>query len=108
MKTEYGIVLDDGSEIELNLDSNSYDLDLIESINIGEPSEGQNYNSLRNKPQINSVELIGNLTTEDLKLDYGSLPNKPTINSKPIDGDLTLEDFGVGTTSIADINKLFS
>jgi len=108
MKTEYGIVLDDSSEIELDLDSNSYDLDLIESINTGEPSEGQNYNSLRNKPQINSVELIGNLTAEDLKLNYGFLPDKPTINSKIIDGDLTLEDFGIGTASIADINRLFS
>ena len=40
MKTEYGIVLDDGSEIELDLDGNLYDLDIGESINTGEPSEG--------------------------------------------------------------------
>lgn len=40
MKTEYGIVLDDGSEIELDLDDNLYDLDIDESINPGEPSEG--------------------------------------------------------------------
>ena len=84
------------------------DLDLNESINPGEPSEGQNYEILRNKPSINSVELIGNLTTEDLKLDYGSLPDKPTINSTPVDGDLTLEDFGVGTASMTDINRLFN
>ena len=108
MKTEYGMVLDDGSEIELDLDSNLYDLDIGESINPGEPSEGQNYNNLRNKPQINSVELIGNLTTGDLKLDYSSLPNKPTINSKLIDGDLTLEDFGIGIANMADINRLFN
>lgn len=108
MKTEYGMVLDDGSTIELNLENNSYDLDLSESINPGESSDGQNYENLRNKPSINSIELIGNLTTEDLKLDYGALPNKPTINSRLVDGDLTLEDFGVGTATVTDINKLFN
>ena len=68
MKTEYGIVLDDGSEIELDLDDNLYDLDIDESINPGEPSEGQNYNNLRNKPQINSIELIGNINLSQLNL----------------------------------------
>ena len=108
METDYGIILDNGSKIQLDLDNNSYDLNLTESITTGEINEGQNYNNLRNKPQINSTELIGNLTAKDLKLDYSSLPNKPTINSKLINGDLTLEDLGFGVSDIANINKLFN
>ena len=84
MKTEYRMVLDDGSEIELDLDGNLYDLDIDESINPGEPSEGQNYNNLRNKPQINSVELIGNINLP--KLNLRSIFYKTTAewNSNPL------------------------
>lgn len=54
---EHNAILDDGSVINLNLDTNSYNLDFTESINPGPPSKGQNYDFLRNKPQINSVTL---------------------------------------------------
>jgi hypothetical protein len=108
METKYGIILDNNSNIELELEDDSYNLDIEESINPGEPSGGQNYEVLRNKPSINSVELVGNLTTEDLKLDYNSIPNKPTINSKLIQGNITLEDLGLGVSDIASINKLFN
>lgn len=68
MKVEHGVVLDDGSTIELNVDTNNYDLDFVESINPGPPSKGQDYNNLRNKPQINSVTLQGNITLRQLGL----------------------------------------
>ena len=48
MKVEHGIVLDDGSTIELNIGTNNYNLDFAESINPGPPSQGQDYNNLRN------------------------------------------------------------
>ena len=54
---EHSVILDDGSTIELNVDTNNYNLDFIESINPGPPSQGQDYNNLKNKPQINSVTL---------------------------------------------------
>lgn len=84
MRTEYGIILDDGSEINLDLDSNLYDLDIDESINPGEPSEGQNYNSLRNKPQINSVELIGNINLPQLNLRSIFYKTTAEWNSNPL------------------------
>ena len=40
MKVEHGIVLDDGSTIELNIGTNNYNLDFAESINPGPPSQG--------------------------------------------------------------------
>lgn len=68
MKVEHGVVLDDGSTIELNVDSNNYNLDFAESINPGPPSKGQDYDNLRNKPQINSTTLQGNITLQQLGL----------------------------------------
>ena len=65
---EHGIILDDGSTIELNVGSNNYNLDFAETINPGPPSKGQDYNSLRNKPQINSVTLQNNITLQQLGL----------------------------------------
>lgn len=67
MKVEHGIVLDDGSTIELNI-GNNYNLDFAESINPGPPSQGQDYNNLRNKPQINSTTLQGNISLQQLGL----------------------------------------
>ena len=68
MKVEHGIVLDDGSTIELNIGTNNYNLDFAESINPGPPSQGQDYNNLRNKPQINSTTLQGNIYLQQLGL----------------------------------------
>lgn len=84
MKTEYGIVLDNGSEIELELDKNSYDLNLNESINPGEQTGNQNYNNLRNKPQINSIELIGNIDLPQLNLRSVYYKTKEEWNSEPL------------------------
>lgn len=48
--TESGSVLSDGSTINLNADTNSYNLELVETFNPGPPPEGRDYESLRNKP----------------------------------------------------------
>lgn len=68
MKIEHGVVLDDGGTIELNVDTNNYNLDFVESINPGPSPKGQDYNNLRNKPQINSTTLQGNMTLQQLGL----------------------------------------
>ena len=47
---EHGVILDDGSTIELQVDTNNYNLDFTETINPGPPSKAQDYNNLRNKP----------------------------------------------------------
>ena len=65
---EHGIILDDGSTIELSVGNNNYNLDFSETINPGPPSQGQDYNSLRNKPQINSVTLQNNISLSQLGL----------------------------------------
>jgi len=58
---DYGIILENNGIIDLELDTNGYDLDISQSINPGKPSGGQDYNNLKNKPQINSVTLQGNI-----------------------------------------------
>lgn len=47
----------------------------------------KDYEKLKNKPSINGVELIGNLSLDDLGMDY-------TINGIPLSGNPTLEDLG--------------
>ena len=65
---EHSVILDDKSTIELNIDSNIYDLDFIESITPGPPSSNKDYNTLINKPQINSVTLQNNISLRQLGL----------------------------------------
>ena len=67
---EHGVILDDGSTIELKVETNNYNskLDFTETINPGPPSKGQNYDDLRNKPQINSTTLQGNIALRQLGL----------------------------------------
>lgn len=61
-------VLNNGSTVELNTDTNIYGLELIESFSPGPPPEGPDYESLKNKPQINSITLQGNITLQQLGL----------------------------------------
>ena len=65
---DYGIVLENDGLIELELNDNLYDLDISQTINPGTPSGGQDYNNLRNKPQINSVTLQSNVALSELDL----------------------------------------
>lgn len=81
---EYGIVLEENKPIDLEIDSNLFDLDFGESINPGPPSEGQNYNSLRNKPEINSVPLVGNISLQQLNLQAIYYDTKEKWNENPL------------------------
>lgn len=60
----------------------------------------KNYEELENKPKINGVELVGDLSAEDLGLtgggetgttNYEDLTNKPSINGTELSGDITLD-----------------
>ena len=56
--------------------------ELCQVTNNGGGGGGQgtiNYEELQNKPSINDVPLVGDLTTEDLEIDYHDIKNKPTI-----------------------------
>lgn len=55
-------------EIGMDTDDWLYDMDVDVSIDSHEPASGIDYNSLRNRPQINSVLLEGNKTLEELGL----------------------------------------
>lgn len=70
-----------------------------------------NYNDLNNKPQINGVELKGNVSAGSLNIDYSqikntpvspggttnynALENKPKINGVTLEGALTSEDLHI-------------
>lgn len=60
----------------------------------------KNYEELENRPKINGVELVGDLSAEDLGLtgggetgttNYEDLTNKPSINGTELSGDITLD-----------------
>lgn len=56
------------------------------------------YSTLNNKPSINSVELDGNKTGEDLGLfpvDYDELTYLPQINNVEVSGNKPLYDYGI-------------
>lgn len=82
--TDHTATLDDGSVLNLQSEDNNLTFDFGISINPGPPSEGQNYNMLRNKPQINSVTLEGNVSLP--ALDLRAIRNKTTAewNSIPM------------------------
>ena len=72
--------------------------ELCQVTNNGGGGGGQgtiNYEELQNKPSINDVPLVGDLTTEDLEIDYHDIKNKPTINNIPLDGNVTTEDLEI-------------
>lgn len=58
-----------------------------------QPAQGggsSDYADLTNKPQINSITLVGNLSSSDLGLfsgDYNDLTNKPTLSTVATTGD---------------------
>lgn len=51
----------------------------------------------------NSIDFIGVATSTN----YDDLENKPTINGVELVGNLTLEDIGIGTMSSEDIDNFF-
>ena len=53
------------------------------------------YNALENKPKINNVELIGDLSLSDLGITYSALFDKPTLNNVTLEGDLVSSDLGI-------------
>lgn len=60
------------------------------------------YTTLKNKPSINGVELVGNKTSEDLHIqsgggttDYNDLTNKPQINGVGLTGNKTANDLNL-------------
>ena len=72
--------------------------ELCQVTNNGGGSGGQgtiNYEELQNKPSINDVPLVGDLTTEDLEIDYHDIKNKPTINNILLEGNITTEDLEI-------------
>ena len=68
----------------------------IEDLKI-ESGGNYNYNLLENKPTINGVTLVGNLTSEQLGLDYNYnfALNKPSINGVTLVGNKSLTDLGI-------------
>ena len=59
-----------------------------------------NYNSLENKPQINSITLSGNKSAAELGLaNYRNLTNKPQINGVTLNGDKSAADLGLAAKS---------
>lgn len=55
------------------------------------------YEELENKPSINNIELIGDVSDEDLNIDYNHLINKPVIPQPytPINYSTTEQNTGV-------------
>lgn len=62
----------------------AYDGSQAVSVEIPEPGGTTDYNDLTNLPQINGVELIGNKTSTDLKIEtweeIGTVPLQPDVN----------------------------
>ena len=67
----------------------------VQAIKEGTPN--YNYELLENKPSINNIPLIGNLTPEQLGIsnDYNIISNKPLINGVIVSGNKTGSDYGL-------------
>lgn len=70
----------------------------------GGSSGTTDYEALDNKPTINGVEVVGDLSLEDLGItggggsgttNYEDLTNKPSINGIDLQGNLTVEELGL-------------
>jgi len=81
------IHVDDNNEVLLGVQTDEVDLRAGDTINIGT----SDYEELTNKPSIEGVELIGDVSLDDIGAasvddlfsgDYNDLTNKPTIPSK--------------------------
>ena len=63
------------------------DILLSQKLNSGGGSGGTtNYSQLTNKPQINNVELSGNITTKDLGIQYADIENAPESVYREVTG----------------------
>ena len=73
----------------------------VQAIKEGTPN--YNYELLENKPSINNIPLIGNLTPEQLGIsnDYNIISNKPLINGVIVSGNKTGTDYGLQNQLIA-------
>lgn len=73
----------------------------VQAIKEGTPN--YNYELLENKPSINNIPLIGNLTPEQLGLsnDYNIISNKPLINGVIVTGNKSGTDYGLQNQLIA-------
>lgn len=87
-----GIVKPDGTSITVDADGTIH--------SNGGSGGTSNYNDLTNKPKINGVELVGDVSTDDLNInlgasDYVDLTNKPSINGVELSGNLTDADLNI-------------
>lgn len=70
------------------------------------------YSKVANKPRINGVELVGDLTSDDLHLsggggfNYEAAVNKPQIEGVELTGNRTLEQLGVKPMSVQEIERI--
>lgn len=73
----------------------------IQAMKEGTPN--YNYELLENKPSINHIPLVGNVTSEQigLTLDYNAITNKPFINGVVVAGSKSLLDYGIQEKLIA-------
>lgn len=73
----------------------------IQAMKEGTPN--YNYELLENKPSINHIPLVGNVTSEQigLTLDYNAITNKPFINGVVVAGNKSLLDYGIQEKLIA-------
>lgn len=83
-----GIVKPDGTTITVDADGTIH--------SVGGSGGTSSYNDLTNKPKINGVELVGDVSTDDLNIntgssDYVDLTNKPSINGIELSGNVELD-----------------
>ena len=75
-------------------------------------SSTADYSKATNKPKINGVELVGDLTSEDLGIvggggfDYEQAVNKPQIGGVELSGNRTFEQLGMKPMSVTEIEKI--
>lgn len=74
-------------DIDIELENNNIDIDITDEeniefeVNATDKSGTSNYNYLYNKPKINSVELIGNKSSDELNLqEKGNYANSKVTN----------------------------
>lgn len=84
-------------DIEFETNDNKLEFDTPQT------NVNMDYQKSKNKPSINGVELLGNLTTDQLKLLYSKLLELPTINGKTIVGNLTTEDLGIVSGTVINL-----
>ena len=68
---------------------------------VGTPSGTKDYNKLKNHPSINGIELVGNLSFEDLGF------KKASINGIELDENTTLTDLGLIPITTEEIDTIF-